>query len=302
MCHVTPGTVTKRRPLASNPQPRPIRLWHAHAAFKRNPGTGSGSRNRPADAPWKQGDEERVGSVPRRFFVPVTGSLAQHVLTRHGRREERVRQVTSIGVQTWSPSVIRKRFLTLIRCADENAAGTRLGGAGASPQAANPPPVQLRGEATGACCITQRHKHAPKHICRSLTEPSSPQQSIFIWLISFEAQAGSKLLLAVCKGPLFGFKRGAWCRWGWRRAPEHKDVTDIVVLKMLRTYLWPAVGTDDESTATFGTLAAQFKRVPAGVDGAMKQTTSFHESVFWVCSVWWRRLLNFSPKVLKNHF
>lgn len=49
---------------------------------------------------------------------------------------------------------------------------------------------------------------------------------------------------------------------------------------MLRTYLWPAVGTDDESTATFGTLAAQFKRVPAGVDGAMKQTTSFHESVF----------------------
>lgn len=103
------------------------------------------------------------------------------------RREGRARQVTSIGVQTWSPSVIRKRFLTLIRCADENAAGTRLGGAGASLQAANPPPVQLRGEATGACCITQRHKQHPEHICRSLTEPSSPQQSVFIWLISFEA-------------------------------------------------------------------------------------------------------------------
>ena len=103
MCHVTPGTVTKRPLLASNPQPRPIQLWHAHAAFKRSPGTGSGSRNRPVDAPGKRGNEERVGPVPRRLFVPVTGSLAQHVLALHRGERGRAWQVTKYWCANLEP-------------------------------------------------------------------------------------------------------------------------------------------------------------------------------------------------------
>lgn len=59
--------------------------------FKHNLGIGSRSRNKPVDAPVKHGNKERVGFMPRSLFVPVTGSLAQHVLTlKKGTQRERV--------------------------------------------------------------------------------------------------------------------------------------------------------------------------------------------------------------------
>lgn len=92
---------------------------------------GSKSRIKPVATPGKHSNKERVGSMPGRLFVHVTGLLAQHVLTQQKATQTQERECHRLQVlvcKLWAHLWLNC-FLTLIRYVDVNAAGTRPKGA-----------------------------------------------------------------------------------------------------------------------------------------------------------------------------